>query len=103
MVPYLNREAEQVHDDTAGTGWELFGRKAIRQGDWKALWLPRPWGTGEWQLYDLSGDPGEIVDLAGTHPEKLTELLRLWDRYVAENGVITDPVTVFEIDPSLFT
>jgi arylsulfatase len=103
MVPYLNRDSDRVHDDTVGTGWELFGRRAIRQGDWKALWLPQPWGTGDWQLYNLSGDPGEIVDLAEAQPEKLAELLRLWDRYVAENGVITDPVTVFEVDPSLFS
>ena len=51
---------------------------------------------------DLSGDPGEIEDMAETHPEKLAELLTLWDAYVEENGVITDPITVFEMDPAMF-
>ena len=37
LVPYLSGDAEAVHDADTGTGWELFGRRAIRQGDWKAL------------------------------------------------------------------
>jgi arylsulfatase len=102
MVPYLKGQAEAVHDDQTGTGWELFGRRAIRQGNWKALHLPPPYGTGAWQLYDLSADPGEIKDMAESRPEKLAELLRLWDTYVAENGVILDPLTVFQMEPEMF-
>jgi arylsulfatase A-like enzyme len=98
LVAYLSGAAEAVHDADAGTGWELFGRRAIRQGDWKALHLPAPYGPGAWQLYDLSADPGEIDDLAASRPEKLAELLGLWDRYVEENGVILDPISVFEED-----
>jgi arylsulfatase len=90
LSPYLSGDTESVHDDAGGTGWELFGRRAIRQGDWKALHLPEPYGSGDWQLYDLSADPGEIEDLAATHPEKLAELLALWDRYVEDTGVILD-------------
>jgi arylsulfatase len=80
----------------------LFGRRAIRQGDWKALHLPAPYGPGTWQLYDLASDRGEINDLAATHPDKLAELVALWDRYVEETGVITDPVSVYEVDPESF-
>ena len=98
LVEYLSGTAEAVHDSATGTGWELFGRRAIRQGDWKALHLPAPYGPGAWQLYDLSADPGEINDLAASRPEKLAELLGLWDRYVEESGVILDPVSVFEED-----
>ena len=102
LVPYLDNRTDTVHGDETGTGWELFGRRAIRRGDWKALYLPVPYGPGKWQLYDLSGDPGEIEDMAENHPEKLAELLRLWDRYVEENGVILDPLTVFEMEPEMF-
>jgi arylsulfatase len=101
MVPYLSGDTAAVHDAETGTGWELFGRRAIRQGDWKALYLPAPYGPGTWQLYDLSADPGEIDDLAASRPEKLAELLELWGRYVKESGVILDPVSVFEIDTQL--
>ncbi len=98
LVGYLSGDTATVHDADTGTGWELFGRRAIRQGDWKALHLPEPYGTGDWQLYDLSADPGEIEDLAAARPEKLAELLTLWDRYVQETGVILDPLSVFDID-----
>jgi arylsulfatase A-like enzyme len=102
LVPYLSGDSQTVHSDDTGTGWELFGRRAIRQGQWKALFLPVPYGPGKWQLYDLAGDPGEIEDMAENRPEKLAELLRLWDRYVEENGVLLDPLTVFEMDSAMF-
>ena len=31
-------------DENTVTGWELFGMRAIRQGDWKAVYLPAPVG-----------------------------------------------------------
>jgi len=96
LLPYLSGDNEAVHDAATGTGWELFGRRAIRQGDWKAVHLPAPYGPGAWQLYDLSADRGEIDDLAAARPDKLAELLALWDRYVEETGVILDPVSAFE-------
>ncbi len=102
LVGYLSGAADAVHDAVTGTGWELFGRRAIRQGDWKALHLPAPYGPGTWQLYDLSVDPGEIDDLAASRPDKLADLLALWDRYVEENGVILDPISVFDVDPQEF-
>ena len=94
----VRRQPRRCTTRDTGTGWELFGRRAIRQGDWKALYLPAPYGPGAWQLYDLSADPGEIDDLAAARPDKLAELLALWDRYVEETGVILDPVFVFEVD-----
>jgi len=102
LVPYLTGATGAVHDAQTGTGWELFGRRAIRQGDWKALYLPVPFGPGRWQLYDLSADPGEIEDMAERNPGKLAELLTLWDHYVEENGVLLDPLTVFEMGPEMY-
>lgn len=98
LVPYMSGAAEAVHDADTGTGWELFGRRAVRQGDWKALYLPEPHGPGAWQLYDLSRDPAEIDDQAAARPDKLAELLALWDRYVEENGVLLEPVSAFDAD-----
>jgi len=88
LVPYLSGQAEQTHTDAVATGWELFGRCAIRRGDWKALLAPPPDGPGEWQLYDLAADPGEINDLALAEPERLAGLVRDWNAYVAETGVL---------------
>ncbi|KAI9871571.1 MAG: hypothetical protein M1823_008407, partial [Watsoniomyces obsoletus] len=68
-----------IHDEDAVTGWELFDRQALRKGRWKAILIPPPYGPGEWQLYDLSVDPGETDDLSTQEPEKLKELLKHWD------------------------
>ncbi|MEJ0045882.1 MAG: sulfatase-like hydrolase/transferase [Rhodospirillales bacterium] len=40
MLPYLEGKASEVHKPDYATGWELFGRRAIRQGDWKAVYIP---------------------------------------------------------------
>lgn len=71
-----------------GLGWEAYGMDAFRRGDWKVLRLPEPFGTGSWQLYNLSEDPGEVNDVASEYPELVDELTQLWELYAKENGVI---------------
>ena len=88
LAPYLRGEAEVVHTDDVATGWELFGRCAIRRGDFKALLLPPPDGPGRWQLYDLSKDPGETNDLAEAEPARLAGLVEDWNAYVEDTGVL---------------
>ena len=58
-------------------GWELFGRKAYRQGDWKIVLDAPPTGTGDWQLFNLRTDRAEQIDLAAQHAEKLAEKIRI--------------------------
>ena len=69
-------------------GWSAYGMDAYRQGSWKVLRLPEPYGNGDWQLYDLARDPGEIHDLASNHPERVESMARAWDAYAESNGVI---------------
>jgi len=88
LAPYLRGEVDAVHTDQVATGWELFGRCAIRRGDWKALLLPPPDGPGRWQLYNLATDPGETDDLAAAEPGRLAGLVRDWDEYVEQTGVL---------------
>jgi arylsulfatase len=103
MLPYLEGAAEAVHTPEYAAGWELFGRRAIRQGDWKAVYVPVPsWGTAAWQLYNLSVDPGEINDLAAAQPAILAGLLELWANYIRETGVLPYATSAFELDPALF-
>jgi arylsulfatase A-like enzyme len=103
MLDYLEGSAEAVHAPDYATGWELFGRRAIRQGNWKAVYIPVPsWGVAQWQLYDLSKDPGEINDLAAAHPDVLRGLLGLWQHYSTETGVLPYPASAYEIDAALF-
>jgi len=90
LLPYLERRSDAAHDPEEAIGWELFGLRAIRQGDWKAVFIPAPAGPGAWQLYDLAADPGETNDLARTHPARLDTLLAAWRRYAAETGVVVE-------------
>ncbi|KAK2790502.1 hypothetical protein FQN52_005519 [Onygenales sp. PD_12] len=76
-----------IHPEDTVTGWELFGRQAVRKGRWKAVFIQKPYGPEKWQLHDLQQDPGETRDLSEERPEKLTELLEAWDGYVREVGV----------------
>jgi arylsulfatase A-like enzyme len=69
-------------------GFELYGFRAYRRGHWKVLRLAEPYGTGEWQLYRLDEDPGEVRDLAGKHPDKVAEMVEAWERWALEYGVV---------------
>jgi arylsulfatase len=97
MLGVLEGRARAVHEQDHVVGWELFARRAIRQGDWKIIYEPyhellepKPEGisTDVWQLYNLAKDPSEQNDLAGQNPEKLAEMTRLWENYARDNGVI---------------
>lgn len=86
---FLSGNAEAIHATGQDiTGWELFGMRAIRRGNWKAVFLPPPRGKGAWELYNVMRDPGEQDDLAGTEVEILKQLLSDWQVYIAETGAI---------------
>ncbi|HEY8519191.1 MAG TPA: arylsulfatase [Gammaproteobacteria bacterium] len=88
LLPLLTGERRAVHDQHEYVGWELFGHRAVRRGDWKIVWDPREGEAARWRLFDLARDPGEQHDLSDAEPERFRAMLELWDRYVEESGVI---------------
>lgn len=88
LTPLLIDNETQIYSAEDPLGWELFGRRALRRGQWKITWLGPPNGDGEWRLYDLSTDPGEVTDLSAMHPEKVKALASLWNEYARQNNVI---------------
>jgi len=90
-VPFLRNQRERIHAEDHATGWELFGRLAVRKGKWKATFIPEPYGPGAWELFDLDADPGETRDLSKDELSVFKDLLREWDQYVSETGVIGVP------------
>lgn len=88
FYPWARGANQRIHDKDFIQGWETCGRAALRYGDWKIVYIPKPKGPERWQLYNLERDPGEIHDLAESEPERLGQLLKLWDQYVLETGVI---------------
>ncbi|WP_339722527.1 sulfatase [uncultured Paraglaciecola sp.] len=51
-----------------------FPGSAVRLGDWKLI---ERFEDGSQNLFNLSKDPGELVDLAETNPQKLNELTKI--------------------------
>jgi len=86
ILPILNGEKEKIHENE-GMGYELFEMKAFIQDEWKLLRLPKPFGTGEWELHNLREDPSEMHDLSKIYPEKKAELLKAWQQYALQNEV----------------
>jgi len=87
-VKYLAGQAPSPRTPQDYLAWELFGDRAVRQGDWKIRWEYKPFGTGEWELFNLAADPTEGHDLAAEQPERLKAMTALWDQYVLANNVI---------------
>jgi arylsulfatase len=87
-LPVLAGQAESPRTEQDYLAWQLFGNRAVRQGNWKLRWEVKPWGKSDWELFDLAADPAERNDLAAKHPEKLKAMIALWDDYVKRNNVI---------------
>jgi arylsulfatase len=91
-LSYLQDEAGALHD-TEPLGWELYGGRALIKGEWKAIRIYPPEGSGQWELFNLKTDPTETTDLAADFASVLDELIGDWNRYAEDNGV-----AVFEED-----
>ncbi len=88
VLNFLAGEAEIPYPGAGRVGYELFGLKAFFDEDWKILRMPRPFASGEWELYDLTVDPGETNDLSSEYPQKLEEMVALWEQYKEDNTVL---------------
>ncbi len=98
MLSMLSGETDTVHADNDIFGWELFGKRAVRNGDWKIIWetgFVNWWASADlgikreqWQLYNLAIDPAELVDLSASEPRQLKRMIGLWEHYARVNNVI---------------
>ncbi|WOX07011.1 arylsulfatase [Microbulbifer pacificus] len=87
FVSNLSSHSE-TNDNEFTMGWEVFGKQAIRVGDWKLVKLPDPYGDDEWQLFDLQSDPAEMEDLSERYPEKLSSMKVSWEKYQQSSNII---------------
>jgi len=88
VADFISGNVKTPYSGAGQVGYELFGMKAFFDRDWKILWMPPPFGPGDWQLYNLKTDPGEIVDLSDQHSERLVKMIALWEQYKQENGIL---------------
>jgi arylsulfatase A-like enzyme len=87
LLPMLSRGDTTALKDR-GFGWEAYGMDGWRQGNWKMVRLPPPYGNGEWQLYDLRKDPAETMDLAMKMPDQVRGFAAEWTAYAKKNEVV---------------
>jgi len=85
---YVTDRAESIHPEDEIHAWELYGRKSVRKGHWKIEWMEEPYGSSNWELYNLKADVNQEHNLAQSNPKKLKELINGWLEYERENGVV---------------
>ena len=68
-------------------GWSYQGSHAWREGDWKLVWNPSPPASERrWELYDLSRDGSETIDLVREHPERAKAMKERWNEWAYRVG-----------------
>jgi arylsulfatase A-like enzyme len=95
MANVLSGNASILHKNDTAASWELFGMRAVRQGDYKLLWLIEPYGPDHWQLFNLANDPGETRDLSSKMPDLRDDMIDIWNGYSQETGVILPSRNIF--------
>lgn len=88
LANVLSGSAERVYSVDDLVGGEMGNGKWMRKGDYKAVSVAKPYGSGVWQLYNVVEDPGETRNLAESKPEVLAELREAWDGYAKDVGVV---------------
>ena len=92
LVNNLAGADKKNYSDSESIGLEVTGNSALFKGDFKIVRNRPPNGQNKWELYNLANDPGETLNLADSMPKKLNELIKDYDVYVEENGVIDLPL-----------
>lgn len=93
-VPILTGQSDSVRSTDDAMAWELHLRRAVRMGDWKAVYekdnpamARNPKAPSSWKLFNLQSDPGESKNVRKENPEVFERLMTAWEIYAEENGV----------------
>jgi arylsulfatase len=81
LLPLLRGEHRESHP---ALFWEHEGNRAVRQGNWKLVSRYRQ----PWELYDMSADRSELVDLSEKQPEQVRNMAALYDDWAARAFVV---------------
>ena len=82
LVPLLKGQAWKGHN---ALFFEHEGNRAVRQGDWKLV-SQKP--SNKWELYNIKADRSELNDLSAQYPDKVNELVQLYNEWANRAGVI---------------
>ncbi|MDG1072346.1 MAG: sulfatase-like hydrolase/transferase [Akkermansiaceae bacterium] len=79
LLPFIKGETQG--DPHERIYWRQAARQGLRQGDWKIV---KASAKAKWELFDLSGDLSEKVNLAVAKQEVLKELVGEWEKLDGE-------------------
>ncbi len=79
LVPILDGRPRAGHP---ALFFEHEGGRAVHTGDWKLV----AQAGGAWELYHVAVDATETCNLADRHPQRVTELARMWRAWAVRVG-----------------
>ena len=88
MTDFLAGKSEVIHDNGYVTVLSHRGRAFVRKGAWKIVTTLGPFDEADFEMYNLSVDPGETNDLRYAEPEIFAELLEIWRTERRKYGII---------------
>ncbi|MBB5223061.1 arylsulfatase [Amaricoccus macauensis] len=91
ILPWLEGRQQAARPQAEPVCLELFGRVAVWKDGWKLVHTNQPWGTGDFELYDLASDPTELSDVSAGNPDKITELKSAWADCQEKYGIYWNP------------
>lgn len=81
LAPVFQDSASRDHPPIY---WEHEGNRAVRIGKWKLV-CRHP---GKWELYDMEQDRTELKDLAADQPQRVNELVALYEAWAQRCSVL---------------
>jgi arylsulfatase len=98
LMPVFKGSDRSLHDHLC---FEYKGKRAVRKGNWKAVFMPDATVTGKgkkrkqsrnseeitgvWSLFDIDADRTEQTDLSDKHSDVLKDLTGLFDYWLENN------------------
>lgn len=90
LLPMMAGAVDNVRGDEP-LGYELSGNAALFRGDYKLVRNLPPTGDGQWRLYNIRRDAGEVEDLSQAEPDRFAAMLADYRDYATKNGVLEMP------------
>ena len=78
LLPWLEGTTADARPQDEAVCTELFGRVVVWKDGWKIVHSNAPWGTGEFELFDVRNDPSEQSDLSAAQADRLADLKADW-------------------------
>jgi arylsulfatase len=88
VMGVVRGETQLVRPENEPIGWEMFGNAVLAMGDWKLQRIrPGMRGSGKWELYNLTEDPGETTDLSSVEAAQFRLMRDLYETYALKSNV----------------